>query len=250
MLVSLNFRFINNQYTGRDDVVEYSYTLKNTDKEVHTCGIRIMFDTMLGDNDSSPFRIPGVGDTSCETDLRGDSVPEYWQSFNRLPNPTVISQGTLRTDKDSTPDRVRFTNWGMAFQNLWDYSRNIGTENGDSAVCLYWDPKSISTSDEIICKTYYGLSSLQQDGTPPLAVAVSGASRLEVSHNDIGDSYTPNPFTVTAYIQNIGDGIANNVKARLNLPDNMSVIDDKTIVELGDLSVNSKQYQVSWKVWI
>lgn len=250
VIINLHFSFINNQYTGRDDIVEYSYTLENTDKEDHTVGVRIMLDTMLGDNDRSPFRIPGIGDTSRETDLSGDDVPEYWQSFNRLPNPTVISQGTLKVEHSSTPDRVRFTNWGMAFQNKWDYIRKSETENGDSAVCLYWNPKSISNGDKITCKTYYGLSSLQQDGTPPLAVALSGASRLEVSHNGTGDVYTPNPFTVTAYIQNIGDGIARNVKARLNIPDNMSIVGDESIVELGSLDINSKQYQVSWNVWV
>ena len=136
IMVSLHFSFINNQYTGREDVVEFSYTVENTDSKYHDVGVRIMFDTMLGDNDHSPFRIPGIGDTSCETDLSGADVPEYWQSFDKLSMPTVISQGTLKVDEESTPDRVRFTNWYQAKRNDWDYNRESGTKNGDSAVSL------------------------------------------------------------------------------------------------------------------
>lgn len=249
--VSLCFSLIYNQYTGREDVAEFHYTLENTEKSEHNVGVRIMFDTMLGNNDSSPFRIPNIGDTSYETNLTGNNVPEFWQSFDSLSSPSIIAQGTLKTDASSTPDRVRFTNWGIASSNLWDYSRTEGTYNGDSAVCLYWNPKSISKGGSMSCKTYYGLSSLQQDGTPPLAVALTGATRLEVSHNDFEtDSYNPNPFTVTAYIQNVGDGSANNVKAKLNITDSMAIVDGEQTVELGNLAVNSKQYQVTWKIWV
>lgn len=251
IIVSLHFSLIYNQYSGREDVAEFSYTAENIGANNHNVGVRIMFDTMLGGNDHSPFRIPNIGDASCETDLVGNSIPEFWQSFDSLTTPTVIAQGTLKIDDASTPDRVRFTNWNMASKNFWDYSRAEGTSNGDSAVCLYWNPKSMSKGDTISCKTYYGLSSLQQDGTPPLAVALTGATRLEVLHNDSQtDSYAPNPFTITAYIQNVGDGLAKNVKAKLNIPDNMMIVDSEQDVVLGDLSVNSKMYQVSWKVWV
>ena len=251
VMVSLCFSLVYNQYTGRDDVAEFYYTIENTDETVHNVGIRIMFDTMLGNNDSSPFRLPGIGDVTTETDLKGDDVPEFWQSFDSLTSPKVIAQGTLKIDDVSTPDRVRFTNWSIASSNPWDYTRTVGSSNGDSAVCLYWNPKTITNGDVFKCSTYYGLSSLQQDGTPPLAVALTGATKLEVEHNpNETDSYNPNPFTVTAYIQNIGDGDAQNVSARLNLPSDMTIVEGVETVDLGDLAVNSSQKQVSWKVWV
>lgn len=249
--VTLNFSLITNQYTGREDVAEFSYNVKNIGTASHNVGVRIMFDTMLGGNDSSPFRIPNVGDTSLETDLSGDDVPEFWQSFDSLTKPNVIAQGTIKSSSSMIPDRVRFTNWRSAYNNYWDYSRAAGAANGDSAVCIYWNPKKLSSGDNYNCKTFYGLSSLQQDGTPPLAVALTGATKLEVEHNEIeSDTYNPNPFTVTAYIQNIGDGDAHDVTARLNLPSNMSIVEGKETVDLGDLAVNSNQRQVSWKVWV
>ena len=46
--VTLNFSFITNQYTGREDVVEFSYSVKNIGTVAHDVGVRIMLDTMLG----------------------------------------------------------------------------------------------------------------------------------------------------------------------------------------------------------
>lgn len=249
VVVTQYLNIVHNQYTNRDDVAEFFYTAENTGAENHTIGIRIMFDTMLGNNDSAPFRLPNIGDVTTETDLRGDAVPEFWQAFDSLTSPSVIAQGTLNIDKDSTPDRVRFTNWGTASSNQWDYTRSEGSYNGDSAVCLYWNPKSIEPNRTMSCKTYYGLSSLQQDNTPPLAVAISGATKLEVVEDENGhQSYAPNPFTVTAYIQNIGTGTAYNTNVELNLPECMSIIDGTNIISLGDIPVSGNQTQVSWKV--
>lgn len=249
IIVTQYLNIINNQYTGRDDVAEFFYTVENTGSDNHNVGVRIMFDTMLGNNDSAPFRLPNIGDVTTETDLKGSSVPEFWQAFDSLTSPSVIAQGTLNIDKDSTPDRVRFTNWGMAYRNQWDYTRSVGSSNGDSAVCLYWNPKTIGTNQTLSCKTYYGLSSLQQDNAPPLAVAISGATKLEVEEDEHGGkSYSPNPFTVTAYIQNIGTGTAYNANIELTLPDGMSVVNGTNIVSLGDIPVSSTQKQVSWKV--
>lgn len=249
LIVSQHISIIPNQYTNRDDVVEFFYTVENTSDTPHDVGIRIMFDTMLGNNDHAPFRLPALGDVTTETDLFGDEIPEFWQAFDSLTNPNVIAQGTLKLDKTSTPDRVRFTNWGSATSNPWDYVRPAGSGNGDSAVCLYWNEKSVGKDDVFSCKTFYGLSALQQDLRPPLAVALSGATKLEVVEGSDGkEEYSPNPFTVTAYIQNIGTGAAENTNITLNLPAGMEVLDGNRTISLGDIPVGTKQHQVSWRV--
>lgn len=117
VVVTQYLNIIHNQYTGRDDVAEFFYTAENTGDKSHEIGIRIMFDTMLGGNDRAPFRLPTIGDVTTETDLSGSDVPEFWQAFDSLTSPSVIAQGTLNIDKDSTPNRVRFTNWGTATSN-------------------------------------------------------------------------------------------------------------------------------------
>lgn len=101
IIVTQYLNIINNQYTGRDDVAEFFYTVENTGSDNHNVGVRIMFDTMLGNNDSAPFRLPNIGNVTTEMDLRGSSVPEFWQAFDSLTSPSVIAQGTLNIDKDS-----------------------------------------------------------------------------------------------------------------------------------------------------
>lgn len=249
VIVSQHIGIIPNQYTGRDDVVEFFYTVENTSDTPHDVGVRIMFDTMLGNNDSAPFRLPAVGDVTTETDLSGEEIPEFWQAFDNLTNPKVIAQGTLKVDKASTPDRVRFTNWRSAVGNPWDYVRPAGSSNGDSAVCLYWNEQTLEKDDTLACKTFYGLSALQQDLRPPLALALTGATKLEVVKNKDGkEEYSPNPFTVTAYIENIGTGTATNTKITLNLPQGMEVVNGQNTINLGNIPVGTKQHQVSWKV--
>ncbi len=231
-----HLKLIRNQYTGNEDVAEFSYIVENNGTENHSVGVRIMFDTMLGSNDSAPFRIPGIGNVTSETDLKGSEVPEFWQAFDSLSSPRVIAQGTLKIDNETAPDRVRFTNWGAASRNPWDYTRGKNY-NGDSATCIYWNPKSVESGQTFTCKTYYGLSSLQQDNVPPLAVALSGATRLEVVENENGDrTYSPNPLTVTAYTQNIGSGTAYDADIELVLPSCMRIVDGDNVI---DIPINS-----------
>lgn len=249
VIVTAYFNIVANRYTGRDDAVEFSYSAENTGDKEHSIGVRIMFDTMLGSNDSAPFRVPEIGDVTGETDLTGDAIPEYWQAFDSLTNPSVISQGTLRAENITAPDRVRFTDWGMAKSYSWDYSRDAGSYNDDSAVCLYWNPKAIAKGDTISCRTYYGLASMQRDNRPPLAVALSGTTKLEVTKDDSGaEIYSPNPFSVTAYVQNIGNGTAHNSSIQLVLPDGLHIAEGEENVSIGDIEPGSAQRQISWKV--
>jgi len=214
--------------------VEFFYTVENTGDTDHDVGVRIMFDTQLGSNDSAPFKLPVIGDVTTETELSGHDISEFWQAFDSLTNPNIIAQGTLKLDKSSTPDRVRFTNWGSARSNPWDYTKSAGSRNGDSAVCLYWNEESLAKDDVLSCKTFYGLSALQEDLRPPLAVALSAATKLGVVEDSDGKKeYSSNPFTVTAYIQNVGSGSAENTNITLDLPKGMEVVDHYVNIDFG-----------------
>lgn len=84
----------------------------------------------------------------------GDDIPEYWQIFNSVTNPKIIAQGILKVDKEYMPDRVRFTNWTSARLNMWDYYVPEGQSNGDSAVALYWNERTLGKDASFSCKTF------------------------------------------------------------------------------------------------
>lgn len=241
--------FVKNSATDREDVVEIKYIIKNTSSSPMEVGVRIMMDTMLGGNDAAPFRIPGIGAVTEEREYVANAlpgIPSYWQAFDNLNNPQVVSQGTFFRTSASKPDRVQFANWGRVHSNPWGYSVNTAYAIGDSAVCAIWDTEVLEAGEEREYVTYYGLSELSQDLRPPLAVSFFGDSSVESTQN----GYEPNPFTVTVYVQNIGNAPASNVKASINLPEGLKLPDYETQVKsAGNLSIGGER-QISWSVLI
>ncbi|MBM7685885.1 hypothetical protein [Defluviitalea raffinosedens] len=116
-----------------------------------------------------------------------------------------MTQGILKVDRASTPDRIRFTNWTRATNNIWDYEVPPGQSNGDSAVCLYWNERSLDQGEVLECKTFCGLGPLQRALSAYLTVGLVGTTKIGVIKDENGIAeYSPNPFIVTAYVQNIG----------------------------------------------
>lgn len=235
---------VKNTATDREDIVEIKYIIKNEGTTSASTGVRIMMDTMLGNNDAAPFRIPGVGEVTYEREYTGDNVPQYWQAFDSMTNPQVVSQGTLLRSSENKPDKVQFTNWRRVYNNAWDYNVSTSSQNGDSAVSVIWEPKNIAPGQEVEYATYYGLSELVQDLKPPLAVSLFGDASVRATQN----GYEPNPFVVTVYVQNIGSASASNVKAKINLPTGLKLEGTEAATKtIGSISVNQEK-QLSWSV--
>ena len=249
IIVTRTVDIVENPYTNRYDTVDFSYSVENTSSTTHSVGIRMMFDTQIGDNDNAPFRVPGIGNVTTETDLSGTALPEYWQAFDSVTNPSIVAQGTLQISDSTDPDRIRFTNYGYATDYMWDYSRTIGTDNGDSAVCIYWNAENLAANTTRNCKTYYGLGELSQSEEGDIQAAVSAVSRLDIvrDSNYIG-TYSPNPFTVTAYITNGTEDDLSNVKATIDIPEGLSLYNCQSEVNIGTMAGGNTQRQVSWQV--
>ncbi|QTC40270.1 Ig-like domain-containing protein [Bacillus sp. V3] len=237
---------VKNLNTNKDDTVEVKYIVSNTGTQAHDFGLRIMMDTMLGGNDQAPFKVPGTGDVVTETEYTGNDIPQYWEVFDSLTNPTVIAHGTLFNSTMVKPDKVQFTNWSRVRNTPWDYSILSGYSNEDSAVSIYWNPNNLSPGESKEFKTFYGISEHTQDLRPPLTLSVTGASIVEAT----SEGYNPNPFIVTAYVSNIGSSFAENVNISLDLPDGLMLSDGYTLDQtLGNIEVGEER-QVSWEVLI
>ena len=93
--------------------------------------------------------------------------------------------------------------------------------------------------------TYYGLSALNVDLRPPLALGVSGPATLSVD----GTAYTPNPFDITATVFNNGTAPATNVQLTLNLTATagLTLVSGVQTQAIGDLAVGAER-QVTWRV--
>lgn len=245
--VKQELSIVKNTSTERDDVVQIKYIVKNNDTINHNAGVRIMLDTMLGGNDGAPFRIPGIGSVTKELELTGNNIPEYWQAFDNLLNPSVVSNGSLLRAVRNQPDKVQFAYWPYIYNASWDYTVKTNSYlTSDSAVAVYWNPKTLAPGETREYVTYYGLSELQGEIGSNLAVSVAGASSVEVTDG----KYNPNPFTVTSYVMNTGYSLAGNVKARIDLPEGLKLAaGQQSEVLLGNLAYMQEK-QLSWKLEI
>ncbi len=243
--VAQTLSFVTNPYTSRPDVVRISYRLTNTNTTgSHLVGVRIMLDTKLGDNDYAPFRIPGVGEVTYEREYTkaAHTTPQYWQAFDSLTSPTVTSQGTLIGNAATEPSKTQFTNWGRVYNTMWNYNITPASGNGDSAVSLIWNEVTLAHGQSVEYVTYYGIGSMTGSSNADIALTVSGPATLSVLNN----AYSPNPFTVVAYVENKKVTDLTNVRMDLTLPAGLSNITPST--QYISTIAAGQAGQVSWSV--
>ena len=238
--------FARSTTTGLQDSARIEYELHNTDTVTHFVGLRIMLDTMLGQNDGAPFR---VNDQGLVTDsvFYSHEMPEFWQAFDSISNPQVMAQGTLRGGEVSTPDRVYFTNWGSLADYLWNFDFQPGrdyTRKGefelDSAIALFWDPTPLQPGESRNYVAYYGLGGVTvAPGDLSLGVTSPAQITADATHRQ--------SFPIIAYIQNTGKGEARDVIASIKLPVGLILLEGNPTRNLGNLDVG-ETLQTSWQV--
>ena len=241
--VEQSLMFERSTTTGLYDSARIEYNMTNTTENSKSVGLRIMLDTMLGENDGAPFRIRDQAITT-DTMFEGDELPNFYQSFDSLTEPQVTSQGTFIGESVDTPDKVYMSDWGSLADDAWDFNFNPGEEfvregefEIDSAIAMYWDPVEVEPGETLTYSTNYGLAGISM--VPGLlSLGVTSPSEFAFSER--------NPeFPVVAYIENTAEITAENVVARLNLPDQLA--SDEPERSLGDLEENEVT-QVSWSV--
>jgi len=229
-------RFISfsyNTYTARYDTVEYKYVVTNLSNEYQDAGVKFIFDTMLGSNDRAPFRVAGNNITT-ETTYEGDAIPQVWQVFDDLNNPSIIASGTFFTSEADRPDKVQFLSWGNAYyEDRWSYTTS-GASIGDSGVTITYEPDTLAPGQSRTVKTYYGISSFTPSQSDPEGeLNFAAMAPREMVLNEDGTEYLGNPFTFNGWVSNRGNEVLTNVTATLTLPGELSA--ERTTIYLGDV---------------
>ncbi|MDR3238757.1 MAG: InlB B-repeat-containing protein [Clostridiales bacterium] len=205
-----------NAYTGLEDTFSIRYEAVNLSSAAKEIGFRLMLDTMLDDNDAAPFRVRGQAVTT-QREFNGAQVPEYWQAFDNLTNPSVISTGFLYKTIDERPDKVQFIDWNNVQDKPWDVTLDNTQALQDSSVAIYFDPLIVSSGSSRNAGTYYGVSSFTKEGDVDGKLAVAIFAPTTLDKNDQGTGYVPDPFGVMVYVANIGGSDASDVEVLLDL---------------------------------
>ncbi|PFP29479.1 hypothetical protein COJ96_10030 [Bacillus sp. AFS073361] len=229
-----------NPATGLPDALQIRYIITNTGTENHDVGLRMMLDTMVDGNDQAPFKVPGNGEVESinyEKDYSGSSVPAFWQAFNNFNNPDISAQYSMSGRDATAPDRFAITNWGRISGTEWDYTVTPGMRTGDSAVGMWWEPKTLAPGEQKIITTYYGRPGVGGDR----ALVLSGRQRLTY------DEWSSAPFNIISYFTNNTQTTQNNVRLVLEADSGINLVNNDSDHSIGTVNSGSTT-QSAWSL--
>ncbi len=162
MAIDRVFTPVRSRGSQRADGIRIVITLHNRSNQRRNLGLRVLFDTYLGETapgEAGHFQLDRGSPVRFETSLRPEQESvRYW--LTRAPDrPELTLQQTLQGGGVTIPDRVVFANWKRLFQSTWDYtvlpSRRFSDPPyslNDSAVAVYYNPVSVQpgASREIV----------------------------------------------------------------------------------------------------
>ncbi|HOA41026.1 MAG TPA: cohesin domain-containing protein [Halanaerobiales bacterium] len=245
LLVDQVLTIVKSSTTGLYDSVQIKYRIENISDKPQKIGLRIVLDTMLGENDGAPFRI-GNDAVTTDTIYYKEQLPQFWQAFDSISNPTVTSQGTFTGPGVTPPDQVKLADWGSMADGVWDFDFNPGEiflRKGeyeiDSAIAMYWVPEYLGPGESRSYITNYGLGGIT---IVPGLLSLGITSPAEVLL-DTPDRSIP----VIAYVENTSEITAKNVRISIDLPDSLQT--EKVIHNLGDLE-SGEIAQIIWDVYL
>lgn len=247
IVVTQELSFAKSSTTRYLDTARIHYIVENTGVVTRQVGMRVLIDTMLGQNDGAPLR---AGDMAVTSDLKleGGAIPDYWQAFDSLSSPAVTSQGTLTGGELTAPDVLAFSNWGSFADHPWDATIVPGREfvraretDLDSAVALYWQPSVLAPGEVRHYVTYYGLGGITL-APGQLTLGITAPSEVGLTAQGTAS------FTAVTYVTNTGKGPAHDVTATLSLPPGFSLAPGQQALRaIGDLEPGDTG-QAAWKV--
>jgi protocatechuate 3,4-dioxygenase beta subunit len=150
----------------REDTAQLEYVIVNQDNLPHEIGLRILFDTKLGETDGAPIDIPYYGSSNYEREFLAGNMPPWWTA-QHIENQAIVfsAQGTLQDFGATVPDRFAIARYQQIMPHKWDYSINPSEAyTSDSAVAMWWFPRVIAPGESLKIVTYYGLG----EDTPDL----------------------------------------------------------------------------------
>jgi len=243
IVVEQILKIVKSSTTGLADSAQIQYRIINEGDEQEKIGLRIMLDTMLGENDGAPFRL-GEDTIAADKLYYDKQLDDFWQAFDSVSNPQVTSQGSFIGPDVSTPDRVYFSDWGSLADGVWDFDFNPGQEfirkgeyEIDSAVAMYWVPEMLEPGESKTYITKYGLGGIT---IVPGILSLGVTSPAEVTLDDNNQS-----FPVVAYLENTSEINARNVSLNIELPDNFRAAE--ATKNLGDMASGDIS-QITWNV--
>ena len=244
--ISQELIFARSPTTRVKDAALITYRVTNRGAKTSAVGLRMVLDTMLGANDGAPLRA-GSRAIASATQLSGSELPDYWQAFDSLAQPAVISQGTIRAPGLTPPDRLEMVDWGTLADSPWQFSfptgadfTRRGEESQDTAVALYWNPAPLEPGKSRIYATMYGVGGVSLSPAQ-LSLGLTAPAEVDFQYDEVKAS------SVIAYLENSGGFASRGTKLALELSEGLRLAEGQLTLEIGLLQPGQTR-QAVWRV--
>jgi hypothetical protein len=169
------------------DTVSVRYRMENKGNADTLVGLRMLLDTLIGDNDGAPFIVPGRSGLvdKMEDFKQAKQIPDFVQVLERgdMKDPGIVAFLNLKLGGGvEAPDRVQLTQWpGIENLGRWTIDMRpidapvVGRDVPDSAVVMTWNPKFLKPGEKREVGFAYGLGGLSVSNNGHLGVNVGGS---------------------------------------------------------------------------
>lgn len=131
------------------------FTIENRDTDKHNIGLRLVLDTMIGNNDKPAHVVPGRSDLlTGVSEFNNEGVPRFIELLEHpdVRNPGIVTRMTFRSGPVKlpegpisleTPSRVRLTEW-PGNKSLAVFDIPLMGIKSDSAVVVFWKQEEMN----------------------------------------------------------------------------------------------------------
>ena len=222
------------QFRRLYDTCLIRYKITNQDKKPHDVGFRFLLDTFIGDNDGTPFTVPGSPDlVRSPHDYRDDKVPDFIQALEKfkLEDPGTIAHLNLKLGAPyEPPSRVSLTGYPGRDKRL-TYDVPLHDFREDSAVVLYWRSEPLAPGKSREIGFAYGAGSV--------------AGNAELTILNPGPIIVGGSFSLVALRSGAGKGETATIK----LPEGLELVDPKTQAQpLAIVNDGKQPSPATWRI--
>ena len=236
--VSQTIEYVAGESSRRMDTIRVGYLLKNSGTQEHEVGLRVMLDSLIGDNDGVPFVISGQEGALVRSrrSYEGEDVPDFVRALERadLVRPGVIADLGLHPVEGERPDKVILTGWPGGDAD-WTYTPRRSFDI-DTAIGLYYNPRPLRPGKERLIRLTYGLGSISSTKSRNAVLSLTAGPPFRSG----GD------FWLVALVQNPLQG----QKITVELGKGLSLADGHEATKSVKTGGGTVQTQLSWLVHI
>ena len=217
------------------DTLNVHYRLENHGSTPRTVGLRVMIDSLIGDNDGVPFLVPGQeGLVVTPQAYAGEEVPSFVRALEvaNLLTPGIIVDLGLVPLKGERPAEVFLTHWPGS-EAKWNYDRNTPFDS-DSAIGLYYKPAKLSSGDVRMVSFTYGLGTISSTKTKNANLSLTAGGPFRASGK----------FWLVALVQNS----ASNQEVNIVLPEGLTLGPGEEMMK--PVPAGEDFVQLSWLVHV